>query len=198
LDLKNNIDDILIFKKSQIQKSCDKGVSVNCKALDLVKFSDQLKSIKIDDNFYYIAVNSTGVLDSHEDLHVEGLWNKSIKEQQGRNYLVEDHQLDIKSVIVRKEHIEMFTASIPFTMLGLPYEGNTQALVYKFPKNQVKNEKLKEWLDSGDAIEASVRMQYVTFDLCMDTNDPDDATAKANYDKIVSHLLCSLIIKVKM
>jgi hypothetical protein len=26
-------------------------------------------------------------------------------------------------------------------------------------------------------------MQYVTFVLCLDSNDPDDATAKANYDQ---------------
>lgn len=77
----------------------------------------------------------------------------------------------------------MFVAKIPFALLGKPYEGDTQALIYKFPKNQVKNQTVKEWLESGDDIEASVRMQYVTFVLCMDSNHPDDANAKENYDK---------------
>jgi len=182
-DLKENLDFIVDAKKSEIQKSCDKGVSVTCKSLDLLKFSDQLKGIKIDDNFYYIAVNSTRVLDSHDDLHLDGIWNKSIKEQQGKNYLVCDHELEINNVIVRKEHIEMFVAKVPFMLLGKPYEGDTQVLIYKFPKNQVKNQVVKEWLDSGDEIEGSVRMQYVTFVLCMDSNNPEDATEKANYDQ---------------
>lgn len=182
-DLKDNLDFIIDAKKSQIQKSCDKGVSVTCKSLDLLKFQDQNKAIKIDDNYYYIAVNSTKILDSHDDLHLDNLWNKSIAEQQGKNYLVIDHELEVDKVIVRKEHIEMFVAKVPFSLLGKAYDGDTQALIYKMPKSQVKHQLVKEWLDSGDEIEASVRMQYVTFDLCMDSNDPDDATAKANYDK---------------
>lgn len=182
-DLKDNLAFITDAKKSQIQKSCEKGVSVTCKSLDLLKFEDQLKGIKIDDNFYYVAVNSTRILDSHEDLHLDNLWNKSIKDQQGKNYLVIDHELEVDKVVVRKEHIEMFTAKIPFALLGKQYTGDTQALIYKFPKSQVKHQLVKEWLESGDDIEASVRMQYVTFVLCLDSNDPDDATLKANYDQ---------------
>lgn len=182
-DLKDNLEFISDAKKSQIQKSCDKGVSVTCKSLDLLKFTDQLKGIKIDDNFYYIAVNSTKVLDSHEDMHIDGIWKKTIKEQQGKNYLVTDHDLEIKSVVVRKEHIEMFTAKVPFSLIGKPYEGDTEVLIYKVPKNQVKCETVKDWLDSGDSIEGSVRMQYVKFSLCLDSNDPDDSVFKANYDK---------------
>ena len=187
-DLKDNLDLIIDKKKSQIQKSCDKGQSVSCKSLDLLKFSDQLKGIKIDDNFYYIAVNSTRILDSHDDMHDDGLWNKSIKEQQGKNYLVADHEIDLFNVIVRKEHIEMFTAKIPFSLLGKSYDGDTQALIYKVPKNQVKNEVVKEWLDSGDSIEGSVRMQYVTMLLALDSNNPEDETEKKNYDDYIGKI----------
>lgn len=182
-ELKENIDFISDAKKSQIQKSCEKGVAVKCKSLDLLKFTDQIKGIKIDDNFYYIAVNSTLILDSHEDLHLNGIWKKSAQEITGKNYLVADHELELHKVIVRKEHIEIFTAIIPFSLIGKPYEGNTEALIYKVPKAQVKDPVVKEWLESGDDIEGSVRMQYVNFVLCMDSNNPDDATEKENYDK---------------
>jgi len=181
-DLKDNLDFITDAKKSQIQKSCEKGIAVKCKSLDLLKFTDQVKGIKIDDNFYYIAVNSTLVLDSHDDLHLNGIWKKTIQEINGKNYLVIDHELCIDKVIVRKEHVEIFTAVIPFSLLGKDYEGNTEALIYKVPKSQVKNNIVKEWLDSGDDIEGSVRMQYVNFVLCMDSNSPDYADEKKNYD----------------
>lgn len=182
-DLKDNLDFITDAKKTQIQKSWEKGISVNCKSLDLLKLQDQNKALKIDDNYYYLAVNSTRILDSHEDLHLDGIWKKSIQEQQGKNYLVIDHELEVDKVVVRKEHIEMLVAKVPFSLLGKSYEGDTQALIYKVLKSQVKHEIVKEWLESGDAIEASVRMQYVKFSLCMDSNNPEDATEKANYDK---------------
>ena len=180
--LKENETLIIDQKKSEIIKSCEKGLSVSCRSLDLLKFTDQLKGIKIDDNYWYIAVNSTRILDSHNDLHIDGLWKKSVSEIQGKNYLVADHELKIEDVIVRKEHIEIFTAKIPFSLIGKPYDGNTEALIYKVPKNQVKSDKVKEWLESGDAIEASVRMQYVTMQLALDSNDPKDKKEKDCYD----------------
>jgi len=185
IELKANNDFIIDAKKSQIYKSCEKGQSVSVKSIDLLKFSEENKALKLDENYYYLVVNSTNILDSHEDLHVNGIWNKSVKEIQGKNYLVEDHDLEISKVIVRKEHIEIFTAIVPFSILGKNYQGNTEVLVYKVPKNQVKNPIVKEWLDSGDSIEASVRMQYVTILLAMDSNAPDDATEKKNYDDYI-------------
>lgn len=183
--LRENISLIIDAKKADIQKSCEKGLSVSCKSLDLLKFQDQTKGIKIDDAYYYIAVNTTKILDSHNDLHVDGLWNKSIKEQQGNNYLVADHELCIDDVIVRKEYIEMFVAKLPFSLLGKPYAGDTQALIYKFPKDKVIHSKAKEWLESGDQIEASVRMQYVTIEFAMDSNAPQDETEKKRYDEFI-------------
>ncbi len=159
-EMRKSYNDLIAFKKAEIQKSCDKGLSVTCRVL---KASDSLKAVKIDPAYYYIAVNTTGILDSHEDLHINGIWNKSVKEQQGQNYLVADHELTIENTIVRKEYVEMIVADMPFAMLGKEYLGDTQALIYKFPKDKVINAKAKEWLESGDAIEASVRMQYVQY-----------------------------------
>lgn len=186
--LRENIDFIIAEKKASIQKSCEKGMSVSCKSLDLLKFTDQLKGIIIDDNYHYIAVNTTRILDSHNDLHIDGIWNKSIKEQQGNNYLVLDHELCIDKVVVRKEHIEMFLAKLPFAMFGKSYKGETQALIYKFPKGKVVNEAAEDWLSSGDQIEASVRMQYVTIEFAMDSNAPQDVTEKKRYDEYIDYI----------
>jgi hypothetical protein len=179
---KEQIDLNIERKKSEIQKSCDKGIAVNCRSLNSLKFSDEeTKALKIDNDFYYIVVNTTGILDSHEDLHVEGIWKKTIQDIQGKNYLVCDHDLEIESVIVRKEHIEILTAKLSFQSLGYPYEGTTEALIYKVKKDKVKDS-IKEWLESGDSIEASVRMQYVQITFAMDSNNPEDAEYKKTYD----------------
>lgn len=191
LALKENLDLIIDAKKSVIQKSCEKGLSVTCKSvnyIDLLKFEDQTKGIKVDDNFYYIATSTSRILDNHDDFHTDGMWKKCILECQGKNYLVADHCLELDKVIVRKAYVEIFTAKIPFSLLGKPYEGNTEALIYKVPKDKIVNKVAKEWLESGDEIEASVRMQYVSILFAMDSANPEDATNKKNYDNYINQI----------
>lgn len=184
-EMRKSYNDLIAFKKADIQKSCKKGASVTCRIL---KDTDSVKTLKIDPAYYYIAVNTTWILDSHEDLHVDGIWNKSVKEQQGQNYLVCDHSLTIADTVVRKENVEMLVVDMPFALIGKSYSGDTQVLVYKVPKDKVIHDKAKEWLDSGDQIEASVRMQYVTILFAMDSNDPEDATLKKNYDNYIGKI----------
>lgn len=181
-------NDIISFKKAQIYKSCDKGIGVTAKPIDPLKLGANVKGISIDSDYYYIAVNSTKILDSHQDLHLNGIWNKTANEQQGKVYLVADHALKMDQTIARKEHVEMFVAEIPFALLNKPYDGNTEALVYKVRKDKVINEVAKEWLDSGDAIEASVRMQYVDMLFALNSDDKEDIPFKANYDKYIKEV----------
>lgn len=186
--LKANKTDILELKKAQIQKSCEKNSSVIAKPLDLLKLSTQVKGIVVDDDHYYIATNTTKILDSHGDLHLNGIWENTVKQQQGKNYLVADHKLEMDKVIARKESVEMFTVMIPFALLGKDYEGETQALIYKVPKNKVINPLAKEWLDSGDDIEASVRMQYVKIEMALNSDSKDDIEEKKIYDNHIDEI----------
>jgi len=182
-ELKENKDELIYLKKSKILKSVDKNASVSLRVLDPSKLQSQNKNIKIDKDHYYVAVNTTKVLDSHSDVHLNGIWNKTVKEQQGKNYLVLDHDLSIKSVVVRKEDIEMFVVDIPFKMIGKDYQGNTQALIYKFRKSKIINDLAKNWLKEGNDIEASVRMQYVKVELALNSDDDDDVKEKEIYDR---------------
>ena len=184
-DLKSNLEQIIDFKK-KVQKSCEKGASVTCRPLDTSKFNEgEVKALKLDENYYYIAVNTTNILDSHDDVHLPGIWKKTINEKQFKNYLVTDHELEVLNTVVRKEYVEIFTMKIPFSALGKPYSGKTEALIYKFPKDKVMIPMVKEWLDSGDALEGSVRMKYINFLFCLDSNAPEDAEFKKNYDNYI-------------
>jgi len=180
--------EIITRKKEQIYKSCEKGSSLTAKPIDPLKLSDSIKNLAIDSDYYYIAVNTTKILDSHKDLHLNGIWNKTVKEQQGKVYLVADHKLELDKTIAKREYIEMFTANIPFALLGKPYEGDTEALIYKIRKDKIINKAAKEWLDSGDAIEASVRMQYVDMMFAANSNKEEDKQFKSNYDKYINEI----------
>ena len=142
----------------------------------------------MSDDAYYIAVNTTNVLDSHGDLHVKGIWNKSVKDQQGKNYLVLDHKMEVSNVVAKKENVEMFIADISYDSINKGYTGNTQALIYKVAKSDIINPLAKEWLESKSDIEASVRMQYVSVELALNSDAKSDQEEKAVYDEYINKI----------
>jgi len=179
--LRDNKESIIASKKAQIFKSHEKGIGVTAKTLDPLKLGTQVKGINVDSDYYYIAVNSTRILDSHGDVHTDTTWDRTSKDQQGKNYLVADHNLTIDATVARKENVEMFLATVPFALLGMPYDGDTVVLIYKVKKTNIIHPKAKEWLESGDDIEASVRMQYVKILFCLNSDDQEDSEYKKNY-----------------
>lgn len=182
-ELKANKDIIIQAKKSEIYKSYEKGQVVSVKSDCIKKLSETNKEISFDDNYWYFAVNSANFLDSHADMHIEGNWNKTVKEQQGQVYLVFDHSLKRGDIIGMKEDIEIFTAKVPWNLLGKSYSGETYTLIYKIAKNKIINKEAKDWLENGYTLQASVRMQYMDIDLAMMSDRLEDKKERENYDK---------------
>jgi hypothetical protein len=116
-------------------------------------------------------------------LLVDGLWTKSTQERQKKNYLLVDHEMKVLSTVVKKEYVEMFTASIPFSLLGKSYAGYTEVLFYKVPKDKVLIQEVKDWLESGDEIQASVRMKYIQISLALNSDDKEDIRERETYDE---------------
>jgi disulfide oxidoreductase YuzD len=175
---------IVDAKKAQIYKSIDKGLQIvtDQNGIEKALSSEQNKGLKFDDNYYYFVVNSSNILDSHNDMHVDGNWKKTVKEQQGKVYLVFDHTLKRSEIIAMQKDIEMLTAKIPFSLLGKNYEGESYCLIYKVAKDKIVNKEAKQWLEDGHKLEASVRMQYVNIETAFNTNDKEYIKQKENYD----------------
>lgn len=170
-------------KKSEIYKSIEKGTSVVTNQSAISKIADTTKSFEVDKDYYYFVVNSSNILDSHLDMHIDGNWEKTVKEQQGKTYLVFDHELRRSDIIAMRKDVEMFTAYIPFKSIGKYYEGSTYCLIYKVHKSKIINQEAKQWLEAGYDFEASVRMQYMDIDVAMDSDHKDDVKAKEVFDK---------------
>lgn len=184
-ELAQNEEIIIDAKKSEVYKSIDKGVQLvtNQESIKKALESTTNKGIKFDNDYYYFVVNSANILDSHSDVHVDGNWNKNVKDQQGKVYLVFDHSLKRSDIIAMRKDVEMFTASIPFSLLGKSYEGETYSLVYKVAKDKIVNKEAKEWLQEGHELEASVRMQYIKMESAFNSDNPDYAKQKATFDE---------------
>lgn len=182
-ELRANKQDLIKMKCSQEMKSCEKGIAVYCKPIDVSKYSETNKGLKVDDNHWYLAMNTTNILDSHGDLHVDGLWDKTKKDSNFKNYIVDSHAMSINTTIAKAKYVEILTVKMPFRDLGFDYDGITEVLLYKVPKDKVIHQKAKEWLESGDPIEGSVRMLYIKISLAMNSNSKEDIEEKKTYDE---------------
>jgi hypothetical protein len=187
-ELLANKEFIIKEKTSNILKSIDKGIAITSNQEAILKAIETNKELNIDKDFYYFVVNSSNILDSHGDMHVKGNWDKTVKEQQKKTYLVFDHQLKRSEIIAMKEDIEMLTLEIPFSLIGKNYDGNTYALVYKVHKDKIRNKEAKELLESNYSFEASVRMRYIKIDLAMDSSLKENAKEKENFDKYFNEI----------
>ena len=185
-------EDVIIAQKKLETQSIDKGAVVcsNQNSIKKAFESETNKALKFDDNYYYFVVNSANILDSHNDMHVDGNWNKTVKEQQGKVYLVFDHKLERKEIIAMPKDIELLTAKIPFSLLGKNYEGDSYSLIYKVAKDKIIDKQAKEWLVSDYDLQASVRMQYVKIETAFNTTDTEYSKQKVVYDNYY-HLIAN-------
>ena len=176
---------IIDAKKSQVYKSFEKGLQVVSDQKTIEKaFNDSEKGIKFDSDYYYFVVNSANYLDSHNDMHVEGNWNKSVKDQNGKVYLVWHHDFSkTENIIAFPEDIEMMTSKVAWNLLGKVYDGETYSLIYKVKMDKIVNEKVSKWLKEGRKLQLSVRMQYIKLETAFNSDDEDYTKQTENYNK---------------
>ena len=189
--LKANKEKILALKTATIKES--ELVSPYNQEL-LMKYIEDNEAVKaelnLESGYYYPVINTTNFMDSHSDVHTDGIWDKSKNEQQGRIFYVADHELKISSVIAFPKDVEILTLNLPWKALGLDREGETQALIYKIAEDKIVHDVAKDILVNKIDIQNSVRMQYVKMDMAINSEEQgyekEYATYKATIDKIVN------------
>ena len=180
-ELRDNKEHLINLKK--VTKN-----SASLKFNHFTKSENTIKALVMEEGYIYPVINTTKVMDSHNDVHIDGLWNKSIKEQQGKIYYIVNHELEIGKVIAYPKDVEVFTEVLQFSELGSNYEGSTQALVFKVSKDVIQYKEALKIIDEKIDIEHSVRMQYVTIFLCINSEEGGYKEEKANWDTYFSYV----------
>lgn len=128
-----------------------------------------------------LIINTTNLMDSHSDVHIPGLWNKSLKELK-TVYLLQEHEMSFKGIISDDNKASVKTMT--WNDLGFPeYKGLTQALVFNSNIDKERNPYMFEQYLKGRVKNHSVGMQYVKLDLAINSDYRDDAEEKAVWDK---------------
>ena len=184
--LKDHEEDIIEFKKAHIYKGIEKSTTTG----QLQPDTEAVKSIGFTtkENHIYPIISTTTYMDSHDDVHFEGCFGKTVKEQQGKVYYCADHNLSTEGIIASKKDVQMIVKDITWDVVGKDYPGTTQALIFCIDKSKVINQKAMNLIESDPDIENSIRMQYVKIVMGIDSKDKAFATNKAYYDARINEI----------
>jgi hypothetical protein len=125
-------------------------------------------------------INTTNVFDSHKDVHIPGIWKKSVKEN--RNIMhIQEHQLQFDKIIAEGDDLKVYTKEYTFKELGFNLEGTTEALVFESTVKRENNEFMFKRYKDKKVKNHSVGMHYVKLGLAV--NDDNYPAEKALWDK---------------
>jgi hypothetical protein len=135
------------------------------------------------------VINTTNLIDSHMDCHIPGLWNKSLKDA-GVLYWLQEHEMEFEYIIADSVNDGLVASAktISWQKLGYPFEGNTQALMFEAAISKERNEFMYKQYEKGYVLNHSVGMRYVKLYLCVDSDAPEYAAEKENWNKYIGQV----------
>lgn len=131
-----------------------------------------------------LVINTTNIIDSHMDCHIDGLWSKSLKETK-LLYLLQEHEMDFDKVIADsvKDELKAYTKTVSFKSLGYNFEGNTEALIFDTKIKKDVNTFMFEKYKQGRVYNHSVGMRYMKIFLCINSEEASYSAEKEAWDK---------------
>jgi len=119
-------------------------------------------------------INTTNIMDSHDDVHIPGLWTKSLQENKNIMHL-QEHDMSFKSIIASNEDLVAYTKYYNWTDLGYDYKGQTQALEFESNVKKSRNEYMFKQYANNYVKNHSVGMRYIKIFLAVnDAEYPDE------------------------
>ncbi len=180
--LKENKEDLEYAKKNEV-KHAD-GVSTTqpttlkefAKKEDVIA-GDNKKEIKVR-----AIINTTNVIDSHKDVHIDGLWAKSLSENRNIKFL-QEHEMTFKNIIADKDDLDVSVNSVTWKSLGFDMEGKTEALTFDATVKESRNKDMFKEYKEENVDNHSVGMRYVKLALAINSEDEDYVEEKEVWDK---------------
>jgi len=177
--LVENKQDIIYSKKSAIKFSDPIGLTTTVLTSTIANKAEQNEdgSIKVR-----AIINTTNVVDSHKDLHVNGIWDKSLSENRNIKFL-QEHQMKFDKIIADKEDLSVKASKLTWKSLGFDMEGSTEALVFDATIKEERNSYMYNQYKNLNVDNHSVGMQYVKILLAINSEEEDYEEEKKVWDK---------------
>lgn len=130
------------------------------------------------------VINATNIIDSHKDLHLPKIWNRSVKNNKDPLHL-QEHQMKYDNIIADGiNEMRSYVTTMSWKSLGWDYEGKTELLMHElFLKG--RNPTMEGRYKNMQVKYHSVGMQYVDMVFCVDSEEKYWAEEKDNFDKYI-------------
>jgi len=181
--------DILIAQKKSIKKEVDcsvliKPVIVRDKK-EIANKEDNIDSFNLDKLKIVAIINTTNYLDSHGDVHIPGIWTKTLRENKMIMHL-QEHEMEFDKIIADGKELNAYVKNYTWAELGYSYEGITEGLTFESTILRKRNEFMLNQYANGWVKNHSVGMMYVKIDFAI--NDEDSLNEFEAWNKYYSEI----------
>jgi hypothetical protein len=173
--LSDNKDKLIAQKKAVIKKE-DCGVILSPTiVIDPKQKANKAENGTIDPvNLTSLKVvciiNTTNFLDSHMDVHLPGLWNKSLSDNKNIMH-IQEHDMEFDKIIADGPDLKAYAKPFKWSELGYSYPGETEALVFESNILRKRNEFMLNQYANGWVKNHSVGMYYVKMDMAINDEE---------------------------
>ena len=133
-------------------------------------FEPQIEDIVSDTILVKAVINSTNIIDSHMDLHLDKIWNKTVKDNPFSHHL-KQHEKIFESVISNKA--KSYNEKTNFNKLGLNVDFKTVANINEFTLSREKMPFMFDTYKNGEVTQHSVGMMYVDLEIAYYDEDSE-------------------------
>lgn len=174
--IKSKREELIAIKASEYKTSSTRVISN-----ELIQKAHQPIIEDISGDFIHVksVINTTNVIDSHRDLHLKGIWNKTVKDNP-YSYHLESHIDRFEKVISNKA--KSYNETMNFKDLGLNVNMMIEANINEFILERKKNEIMFDAYKNGEVENHSVGMLYVKYSLAI--ADEDDKKEMDFYNEM--------------
>lgn len=132
-------------------------------------------------------INTTNFLDGHGDVHIPGIWAKSLTENKMLMHL-QEHEMEFEKIIADGMNLKAYTRTYTWKELGFPYEGVTEGLTFESNIEKKRNEFMLNQYLNGWVRNHSVGMHYVKMDMAInDETYPNEFEAWKKYYPMIAN-----------
>lgn len=179
----------LIAQKKMITKESDSlihYVEVQSREKGVANKEDVSSVPEVNKLKAELAINTTNLMDSHSDVHFDGTWNKSAKEQKNV-LLLQEHQMKFNAII--SDNVQVSVKRMSWKSLGFDFPGSTEVLVFETEIEKSRNEFMFDQYNKGYVKEHSVGMRYVKLELAINSESKWDIEEKEVWDKYIDKIV---------
>lgn len=131
------------------------------------------------------VINSCYWFDSHDDVHLPKIWNKTLKENK-LLYLLQEHKLQFDKIIT--DELKAYTKNISWRDLGVNIDGETECLVFDNTIYVERNKFMFDQYAKGYVKNHSVGMRYVSMDIAFNSKSPDFVKERELWEKHIDFI----------